>query len=132
MSARESPTVSKEFLDGPKLARWIKENRPVCNAEMGENFNRALYRWEHENTQPNYYEIDHYLVKLNIFEYEIPRDFWVKKRPNRVTKSEDRMRAEQYFSEGYHLTEIRAMMKEREIPYKTIHNWWRLWREANE
>ena len=124
--------MSKEFLDGPKLARWIKENRPGYKEEMGESFDRALYRWEHENSQPNYYEVDHHLVKLNIFDWELPDDMWVHKRRNKVTKPRARIRAEGYFEEGYHLTEVRAMMKEDQVPYRTMLRWREQWRESNK
>lgn len=120
-----------EYLDGPKLARWIKEVRPDWRAATNQNFERALYRWEHENAQPNYYEIDHYLIKLNIFEYEIPDDFWVEKRPHKVKKSARRIYAEKMFAEGYLRTEVRDRFKERDIwvPYTTLRKWHDKWRD---
>ena len=118
-----SDEVDMEFLHGDKLAAWIKKQRPDWRALTGDNFARALFRWENDGSRPNYYEIDHYLIQLDIYDWEIPDEFWTTKRP--MKKSNRRLEVEALITEGYYTNEIMAIFADKKewMPRRTINKW---------
>jgi hypothetical protein len=71
---RPSP-LDKEWLDGPKLANWIREHCFDLTAQLGDDM-RRLQLWE-KGDAAHIETADRVLVRLECHIHELPLDFWI-------------------------------------------------------
>ncbi len=67
--------LDKEWIDGPKLARWIREHCRDLTAQLGNDM-RRLQIWDDGDAA--YIETaDRMLGRLDCHIQELPPDFWI-------------------------------------------------------
>ena len=116
-------TSERDFLNGPGFADWLEARDPELYVEGGDSLRRAVNRWK-KGAQPNYYEIDRqYLMKLGIYEWEIPDDLWERKK--KFKKSAKRVEAEEMLRQGFLVPEIHKHFLERDewVPTGSLRKW---------
>lgn len=114
----------KVWLDGPKFAEFV---RPYLGehsiASFDKNFQREYNRWL-EGKPANYYHVDQWLVRLGLYEHDIPDDCWIDaptdyKRPVNHPPSV-RDEALRKLNKGAHLG---TLAKELNVHERTLRGW---------
>ena len=67
--------LDKEWLDGPKLARWIREHCLDLTARLGNDM-RRLQLWE-KGDAAHIETVDRMLSRLDCHIQELPPHFWI-------------------------------------------------------
>lgn len=65
----------REWLDGPKLANWIREHCLDLSAQLGNDM-RRLQLWE-KGEAASIKAADKILVRLGCHIHELPPDLWI-------------------------------------------------------
>ncbi len=72
-----------EWLDGPRLVEWLRENGlRSAKGQLGGSLERAYGRWR-EGGMASVYTVDQVLVKLHLHLTDIPESLWAFGRRRR-------------------------------------------------
>jgi hypothetical protein len=66
-----------EWLDGPRLVEWLRENGLRSAKALGARLERRLGDWR-QGTAASVYVLDEILVQLHLNLRDIPDDLWVE------------------------------------------------------